>query len=225
MKSAIAVLTKAPEPGRVKTRLCPPLTPEQAARVHEASLRDILDSLLGQSIVTYVCHEDTSGAVEYFERFAPELRRFTQAEGTLGDRLVAAFDELFARGVEIGAIVGADSPTLPADILRSALAVESGEDIIIGPTVDGGYYLVAIAGSAWPAAKRIFERIPWSTSAVLRETGARAEEAGLRVRHLAEWYDIDTYEDLLRAGRDTDPGSNLGRLFAETWVTTQPPYP
>jgi uncharacterized protein len=111
------------------------------------------------------------------------------------------------------AIIGADAPTLPRSMLSHGLLATRDADVALGPALDGGYYLVAIRSEAWPRADRIFQEIPWSTERVLERTLERAREAGLEAAILEAWYDIDEYEDVIRAARDVADGA-LARLFA-----------
>jgi uncharacterized protein len=212
--SVLVVFAKAPRVGAVKTRLVPPLTAMQAAAIYEASLRDVIALAIAVTPEVRLCFDDAPGAAAYFDREFPGLAAFAQSRGNLGQRLRAAFDGQFGSGAGRVAIIGADSPTLPHQYLADGL-VGTGRDtdVTLGPTADGGYYLVSIRAAAWPRAATIFENIPWSTDAVLSRTLARAGASGLRCRLLERWYDIDRVEDLERARGDMRSGGHLARLL------------
>lgn len=153
---------------------------------------------------------------DHFPTALSGTTRVPQADGDLGDRLREAFKGIFGDGFERAAILGADSPTLPAELIRSGLAAVRDRDVALGPTEDGGYYLVAVRRIAWPRAVELFREIPWSTGAVFQETLERADAAGLTTRILDGWYDIDRPEDLVAARRDAAGRGHLGRLL-EGW--------
>jgi uncharacterized protein len=209
----IIVFAKAPQPGRVKTRLQPALTGRQAADLYEASLRDVVGMLevLGRDL--RIAYDPASGGEEYFATTFPRLRRDPQSEGDLGDRMGAAFEDAFRDGDSGALIVGGDSPTLPAAYVQAAIAALPATDVVLGPTADGGYYLVGIGRGAWPKARSLFTSIPWSTDQVLARTLARARLANLSSHLLPAWYDIDEPDDIARAEQDVRPESH----FAE-WL-------
>jgi uncharacterized protein len=195
--AAIVVFAKAPEPGQVKTRLCPPLTPAAAAELQRACLSDLwarLGCLTGVHRV--LCH-DPPGAAELFrDLLGSATDLLAQPEGELGQRLIAAFDQLFARGLRPLVAVGADSPDLPLEFLSLALkSLQDGPcEVALGPAVDGGYTLIGLS----QPHPELFRRIPWSTSDVFAVTQERCREAGLRVLTVPEWDDVDDSASLSR---------------------------
>jgi glycosyltransferase A (GT-A) superfamily protein (DUF2064 family) len=128
-------------------------------------------------------------------RLAPGFGLLPQRDGDLGDRLVACFEDLLGAGVARVAIVAADSPQLPAASCRRALALLDRVDVVLGPCLDGGYYLVA-ATACWP---ELFVGVPMGSEVVLEETTARAGRLGLRVGLLPVLRDLDRVEDLEQA--------------------------
>lgn len=207
----ILIFAKRPMPGRVKTRLTPALSEADAAAVYEACLEDVvaLAQAAGAPVELWFAgvHED---AHDYFAAKFPELTLRAQVQGGLGARLADAFARSFADDAERVVVLGSDSPTLPGAVIGSALDVLAEADAALGPTRDGGYYLVSIRRRSWPRAMALFEGIPWSTAAVLTETLARAAAAKLEVTLMPAWYDIDEVGDLRRARADLDAGSRLG---------------
>jgi uncharacterized protein len=198
---ALAIMAKFPAPGRVKTRLSPPLTPAEAA---DLALAFLLDKIAQVSRLP---------GVERFMAFTPpdasaEFRTITggtygmirQAGADLGERLSGVSERLLATVLPAAAIVGTDSPTLSDDCILEAVDVLafSRADVVLGPAEDGGYYLIGLRRPS----PFLFRDIAWGTPLVLRDTLARAETAGLRVHLLPAWYDVDTDTDLRRLARE-----------------------
>jgi uncharacterized protein len=196
MKTAIAILARAPVPGRAKTRLTPPLTPEGAAQVARACLLETLrrfPSAIELPFTLFIDGDPDASLVEAVRAAAVDLT--PQAEGDLGARLEAAFDALRARGAETVLAIGADSPTLdPARIAEAVAALEEC-DVVLGPADDGGYYLIGMRGER----SGVLDGIPWSTGRTLEATLARARSLGCAVRLLPPHYDIDDLATLARA--------------------------
>ncbi len=196
MRRALAIVCKAPRPGQAKTRLAPPLTFEEAASLAGAFLLDTVAlglSLSWDSVV--VMHPREDGAL-----LRPMLPRGVQVcqqrQAGLGAALREAFERCFKQGHQRVVLIDSDSPTLPLSILRDACAGLEEHDLAIGPSADGGYYLL---GMREPRLQ-LFDGIAWSTSSVYAQTLERA--AGLKVLSLDEWYDVDTAEDLARLEAD-----------------------
>jgi rSAM/selenodomain-associated transferase 1 len=197
-KPRVLVIAKAPVPGRAKTRLVPPLTDDEAAQLQSALLVDALDACRREVDDVAILHADPAEAPA-FERLAPGTPLILQEGRGLED----ALGRTFARHVAAGpvAIVSSDVPGLPPDSLaRTFAALDGGADVVLGPALDGGYWLIAMAEHH----PELFREIPWSTPAVLGVTLARCGEAGLRVELLDAWRDLDTVVDLAFARRTAD---------------------
>ena len=193
--AAIALFAKAPVAGSVKTRLVPPLTAEEAARVARALLEATIESVVGSLPARWTLFLD--GAADDSLRAlasARGIRLRPQGGGDLGARLAEAFRTLRSEGATRVLAIGADGPTLPAGLLAEAIDALAECDLVLGPTEDGGYYLVGAAVTG----EEIFRDTPWGTGAVLSTTLERAAEAGRSVRLLPAWYDVDSVEDLRR---------------------------
>jgi uncharacterized protein len=194
---AILLFAKAPLPGQVKTRLCPPLTPEAAAELQRACLLDLL-ARLGclTGVHRVLCHHPPGSAEQFHDLIGRDTDLLAQSEGDLGHRLAAAFVALFGRGLGPVVAVGADSPDLPLEFITQALAALcAGQcDVALGPAADGGYTLIGLR-CPQPA---VLEAIPWSTSQVFSITRERCRQAGLRMLTLPEWYDVDDAASLAR---------------------------
>ncbi len=187
------VFVRAPAPGRVKTRLQDRYTPDQVAAIYRAFVADVLAH--GAQVACErrtVCFApaDAERSIRPLTGPAWDLR--PQAEGDLGDRMAEAFSWSFARGASRAVLIGSDSPSLPPDGMAGAFDRLEGRDLVIGPSVDGGYYLI---GMSRPMPE-VFREVTWSSARVLGQTLDRAEETGVRPVLLRPWYDVDTPEDL-----------------------------
>jgi uncharacterized protein len=194
---ALAVMAKVPAPGEVKTRLCPPLTPAEAATLAECFLLDRLEQLGRMPDVdALLAFAPPERRPALHGLVPPRVRLVPQAGADLGARLDRVLTELLAEGYTGAIAVDADSPTLPTAYLRRACALlrEGAVDAVVGPCEDGGYYLIGLRAPA-PA---LFTDMPWSTAAVTDETLARARRLGLRLALLPSWFDVDRGEDLAR---------------------------
>jgi rSAM/selenodomain-associated transferase 1 len=195
-RRVVAIVAKAPRAGDVKTRLCPPLDPAGAARLSRAFLLDKIEQVRGLDGVGHAIVYAPEEARPVFLGLAPDFALTPQRGRDLGERLVASFAELFAEGYEAVLLIDSDTPTLPTEYLLEALDLiaKPEVDLVIGPSEDGGYYLVGLRAPR----PTLFEGIPWSTPAVLAETLERARRLGLGVRRLPLWWDVDTGSDLAR---------------------------
>ena len=206
MRRAFIVVGKAPEPGRTKTRLVPPLTAEGAAELYRGFLLDSvqLGLELGWERTTVV---HALGAAPTLRSLLPSDACLLEQEGSgLGDALAYAFQHHFADGFDSVVLIGSDSPTLPSEpVIEACEAIEHTHDLAIGPSADGGYYLI---GMRQPHLG-VFQDVEWSTPRVYAETVAKTQALGLRVKTLREWYDIDEpadLEHLERELRSSPPG-------------------
>jgi rSAM/selenodomain-associated transferase 1 len=219
---AIVVMAKASQPGRVKTRLVPPLSAAQAADLNTAFLCDAADNLLAAAklaaISGWVAHAP-QGSAEFFRRTVPGLRLLETAAPDLGACLLLAAAAALDAGHRAVCLINSDSPTLPARYLAAAatLLAQDGERVVLGPTTDGGYYLIGIKR----AHAQLFRDIEWSSPRVLCQTLAKARQLALPIIALPAWYDVDDLHALrmlsaeLFAGRpfraaDDDRRQRLG---------------
>ena len=212
MSCAIAVMAKAPQAGRCKTRLVPPLTPEQAAGLSRVFLRDITENVFAAAaahpIVPYVAFSP-AGSEGLFDGILAAGTRLLLADGTgemppevqgFGRALLHAVRSLFDAGFAAACVLNSDSPTMPTAMLRDAadILAAPGDRVVMGPAEDGGYTLLGVKA---PHA-HLFADIAWSTDQVANQTRARAREAGLEMVELPVWYDVDDLESLMRLRGD-----------------------
>lgn len=190
----VLVFLKAPRPGFVKTRLARDLGPAQAARIYRRLAEAQLEKIPRDWLVE-IRYAPRGARAEMRAWLGPRWHLRVQRSGDLGVRLTAAFAQAFKNGAHRVFAVGADCPELDAARLQRAADALTLADVVLGPARDGGYYLIGLRRPA-PA---LFKGIPWSTTAVLRETRRRARAAGWRVRLLDELEDVDDVASWRRA--------------------------
>lgn len=211
-RPALIVFAKVPAPGRVKTRLCPPLAPAEAAALYEAFLRDALDRYAalvrapgGPAVRLYLAGEGG-------DDLAPagvETRR--QRGDGLGERMLRAFVETFAAGHDRAVVVGTDHPTLPTDFFGIALEqLATPLTAVLGPSDDGGYYLLGLN----EVVPDLFD-MAYSHDAVFDDTLERAAAAGLTPVVLPAHYDVDDGAALARLAAEWRGGADVGPRTAD----------
>lgn len=237
MRRALFIMAKEPVPGKVKTRLCPPLTYLQAAEFYRCFLSDVFacaqklkqEETLDPLDLFVAYHPPESE--ETFRAWAPESFQFFPQEGAgLSERLINGFSRLFSEGYTTVAVLGSDSPTLPAaDLTAGFLCLEKKEEnlsLVIKPCRDGGYCFLAMK-EFYP---QVFTGIDWSTARVLKQTLQKAKALGIKSRCLSPWYDIDTVNDFeflrepAKAGEDVEGLWSAGKNTLEFYKTHLQPY-
>ncbi|MCB1018900.1 MAG: TIGR04282 family arsenosugar biosynthesis glycosyltransferase [Acidobacteria bacterium] len=209
MSESIAVFAKAALPGRVKTRLTPVLSPEQAAAFHQACVEDIWRTalaLVGEGARLY-----TDEPFEpWMDLAGPDCVRY-QKGPDLGVRMLNCFEDLAQEGFRRMMIIGADSPQVPPAHYREGLdLLVSEKDAVLGMSSDGGFYAV---GCRKPR-RMMFRDVHWSTELAYSETRAAFELAGLSLKSgMYTHYDVDTPEDLERLRREPSLGPRLHAWF------------
>jgi len=195
---ALAVMAKAPRPGKVKTRLSPPLTLDQSAAINICFLRDTtenIDSVAASSKAAGIISYTPIGDEALFDNLLPAgFALIPQLGDGFGERLLATAEDLLACGYGSVCLIDSDSPTVPAAAFRQAVTElqKEGDRIVLGPSHDGGYYLIGLKR----AHPEPFTNITWSTSTVFAKTIAAAKTASLEAVTLPLWYDVDDAESL-----------------------------
>ena len=206
--AALIMFAKAPIPGQVKTRLCPPLAPDEAATLHGTMVLDTLErsrNLLGFDRFLACA---PSAQHPFFKAVGARqgVHLLEQIQGDLGRRMHQVFCAVFDSGYRSAVVVGTDLPTVHAELFRQALQGLADHDVVLGPSVDGGYYLIGLNN---PAVE-LFSDIPWSTDQVLTFTREKAQGLNLSVQLLTEQRDLDTLTDLQFFITETQgPGKKL----------------
>ena len=193
-REALLLFLRFPEPGRVKTRLIPRLGAVGAAEVYRRLVEDAAGkarALARPGLLCAAFAEPPERLEEVRRWLGPLFLTVAQAEGDLGRRLEEAFTWAFKRGARRAVAIGTDCPGLTVSLLLEAFQNLALNDAVLGPALDGGYYLIGLSRSI-PEA---FETIPWSTSSVLEATLGRLAAQGASFRLLEALRDLDTPED------------------------------
>lgn len=188
---ALGIFAKQPQPGRVKTRLSPPLTPAEACAIYETALRETVARMTAGTATPVLCY---AGRRAWFHRVFPGRALLPQGRGDLGVRLARATARLFAAGAAPVAVIGADSPDLPLALVEQAFAALADADAAVVPCLDGGFALLALRRPV----PELFAGIPWSTAEVMAVLRQRAAALGLHVVTVAAWDDLDDQDSLRR---------------------------
>ena len=206
--SALALMTKAPRAGQVKTRLVPPLTNEEAAQLNRCFLQDTCAAISvccsgltapgpGRPIVRGVAvYTPVGSESDYTDILSADFSLLPQRGKEFGERLYFATEDLFNCGFKTICLIDSDSPTVPAENFAQAIELLSlpGDRIVLGPCDDGGYYLIGLKR----LHREVFERIDWSTERVFEQTRQRATQIGMRVHELPRGFDVDDRATLHR---------------------------
>ncbi|WP_447969685.1 TIGR04282 family arsenosugar biosynthesis glycosyltransferase [Nitrospira sp. M1] len=194
-ESALIVFAKSPVPGSVKTRLCPPLTPDEAATLHGSLVMDTLERTKNLQGVDRILACAPSQQHPFFQAVSARqhIALWEQIpDDDLGARMAHAFSEAFTKNYTNAVMIGSDLPTISSEIIQQAVQGLRKHDVVIGPSHDGGYYLI---GLKKPNPELFFD-IPWSTHQVTALTKQKASDLGLSLTLLPVQRDLDTIEDL-----------------------------
>lgn len=225
-RPAVIVMAKAPRAGEAKTRLAPPLTPGEAARLAACLFADTVSLALGTGAAVFVAYAPADGRPTLEEALHVALGEgasggvlwLEQRGDGLGERLDGAAGRAFEGGFGPLLLVGADSPTLPPAFLAAALEGLAGgrADVALGATEDGGYYAVGMRAHA----PGLFDAVAWSTPRAYAQTAANAARLRLNLLELPPWYDVDTPADLarLRAELSADEAARRRAPSTHDWL-------
>jgi uncharacterized protein len=200
---AVMVIAKTPEAGRSKTRLCPPLTPNQAADVAWACLLDTLDAVAAVPAERHVIVLDGEPGPWIPDGF--EVIR--QRGNGLAERLTATFTDV----ADTAIVIAMDTPQVDTHELTAALASLQHTDTVFGPAADGGYWLIGLRNRPSISPQQVFDNIPMSEAHTGAAQLARLQSLGLSTHQLAMLRDVDVVEDLW-AIADERPNGRVGLL-------------
>lgn len=187
---ALLIFVKYPEPGKVKTRLAATIGADLAAQLYEEFVRQTFKLAQQSRVATcFVTFTPAEKEAELKNLFPGVGQWFAQENSPdFGVRLQCAIQRVQQQGYSSVITIGTDSPSLPAEYLDRAAAALAYNDLVLGPALDGGYYLIGLKS---PPPTELFNGIDWSTERVLRQTLQRAEQLRLSVYQLPVWYDVD----------------------------------
>ena len=206
--SALIIMAKEPKVGLTKTRLCPPLTFEDAAKLYEALLRDTIDSVSKLTEIDLAIAITPPESQGFFERISPPGTILLPVIcSDIGDCLNQVLNQLLDLGYQKVMALNADGPSLPIEFVYQDFELLVDHNLVFGPSEDGGYYLVGMKEET----PEIYTDISWSTSHVLSQTLGRADILGLTVATSPTWYDVDSAADIerLRTELESLPSDRL----------------
>ena len=209
MKNAVICFTRVPRPGQTKTRLMPRLTGEQCAQLHWAFLRDLAEIYRELDADLFVAHTPDPDR-ECLKAVFPTARLFPQEGSGLGEKMNHALNTVLSLGYEKVLLTGSDLPLMTTAHLESGFAALEAADIALGPTADGGYYLVGVKAPS----PFLFENQTYGCGSVFENTAAAARAAGKTVSPALSCDDVDTPEDLQKLDR-LSPDSHTARYLSE----------
>jgi hypothetical protein len=204
---AVIVFLKAPETGRVKTRLSRSLNKPFVLELYKGFVADTLDVL--ESAGDKYLYVWPPGKEDAFQKWLGSQYMFCPQKGDdLGQRMANAFADIFKKGYDAAVLIGTDIPELTTDVMSQADTALLNKDAVIGPASDGGYYLIGFQKSSF--STRVFEGIDWSTNAVLDQTRQAMNHLSIEYELLTEMDDIDTPEDLNALVERVKKGGKIG---------------
>jgi uncharacterized protein len=202
-RCALSVMTKAPRAGQVKTRLVPPLTADEAAQLNICFLRDTAAAIKragSAGAVGIGVYTPAGSANAYLDILPQEFQLLPQRGDGFGERLAFAVEDLFKCGFASVCLIDSDSPTVSGESYTAAVELlsGSGDRVVLGPSDDGGYYLIGVKTNH----RELFDGVDWSTERVFDQTRKRAEELDLQIALLPNGYDVDDRASLQRLCAD-----------------------
>jgi uncharacterized protein len=203
MHRCLIIVAKEPIAGLVKTRLAASIGAERTAALYRCFLQDTIALARRVPACDLALSFWPPDAAPHFRALDPAALLLPQSGADFGHRLLSAFEQAAAAGYDELVLIGSDNPSLPPDYVTQAFAALAAAPAVLGPSEDGGYYLIGMR-TPQPA---LFERgIAWSTAHVAQQTSALAAAAGLAMARVPPWYDIDTLADLQRLFCDLRSG-------------------
>ncbi len=194
-ETRILLYVKYPDPGHVKQRLIPLLTPQAAADLYRCFVADTLATLHRLPHPFTICYNPTHSQHDYEAWLGPHDYQ-PQDGPDLGARMHHSFTHAFTTGTDKAVLIGSDTPDLPPKLIQQAVDCLNTHDIVLGPALDGGYYLIACKQDRY--LSDLFTNIPWSTPTVLQTTLDTIHRNHHTVFQIPTWQDIDTPKDLNR---------------------------
>ncbi|EFL49276.1 Protein of unknown function DUF2064 [Solidesulfovibrio fructosivorans JJ]] len=193
MDVRLLVFCKAPLPGRVKTRLAAGIGDAAALAAYRAMVANVLGAADASGLPAIVYYAPAEELPAARELCGPDRTFRAQAEGDLGARMAAAFTATL-READAAVLIGSDLPLVTGEVLTRAARELAGNDAVLGPATDGGYYALGLTRAGYCPA--LFTDMPWSTATVAALTRARLAAAGKSLALLPELPDCDTPDDL-----------------------------
>ncbi len=208
----LGIYAKQPQPGRVKTRLCPPLSHQQAAELYACALQETVTRMQqAGNFELVICY---AGERDWFARTFPGVELLPQQGTDLGVRMAASLQHFLQQGYRQAVLIGSDAPDLPLTLVEQAFTSLRQAEVVLAPAGDGGYVLIG-ESRHWP---ELFQAIPWSSAAVLAETLRRIEQLQINAVQLPAWDDLDDQQalvDFLQRSPDSQTAAYLRQHLPE----------
>lgn len=193
--NCICVFVKYPQAGKVKTRLGPEIGFDNAAELYKRFVADELAVAKSIDAETVICFEPEQKREQYTDWLGNDLSYIRQRGSDIGQRMQNAFEDCFKQGFGQVVLIGSDIPDIRAYILKDSFArLTDGSDMVIGPSSDGGYYLIGFSKNSFEPG--IFQDVTWSTQDVFEQTMLNIEEFDISVSMVERWHDIDNLSDV-----------------------------
>jgi hypothetical protein len=212
IERVIQVFMRAPRAGRVKTRLAAGVGDALALELYMAFVEDILSTCRSTGYPVRCMVAEADGLEEVRSWLGEGLSYGLQEGDDLGERMSNAFRGQFEEGCRQALLIGSDIPDLPADAIREGFHALESNDAVIGPSRDGGYYLIGFRSEGFRSAA--FEGIEWSTPSVFSQTCRLMAENRLSCKVLNSWDDVDTFDDLQRLFERLTTADSASRTLA-----------
>jgi len=193
-KTCILLFVKYPKKGTVKLRLCRDLDEDLVVEMYRCFVQDTLKMIKKINLPFFICFHPPEAQNKFVQWLGSTHQFLPQTGSDLGERMKNSFTEVFTKGVQNAILMGSDSPDLPENYVNQAITTLKNKDVVLGPTRDGGYYLIGFRTTAF--TPQVFDEIHWSTPLVLQETLIKLQQAQRSVGLLPVWNDIDTFSDL-----------------------------
>lgn len=194
-KNGILLFAKYPEIGKVKNRLTISMDNESVVEIYKLFVHDILTKIKDTPYDSIICYHPKNSIDKFKGWLGGNYLFVPQIGKDLGERLKNSFETCFSKGFSKLIAIGSDSPDLKLDIFKEAFDSLKNYDSVIGPCIDGGYYLIGFSKKSY--YPDIFDNIPWSTGEVFKKTLEVFSKENIQVQVLPKWYDVDTVDDLL----------------------------
>ena len=223
-KGCILFFVKYPEEGQVKTRLSAGLNEAVAAELYRNFVLDLLSMLEKLDFQFHIYLSPENSREKFIEWLGDQYSYVPQQGDDLGQRMKNALSQAFDQGFSRAIVIGSDMPDLPGELIDDAFLSLKTHDAVLGPTFDGGYYLIGFnSGTFLP---EVFEEMEWSTDTVFANTISRLRNAGLRIHELPERRDIDVLADLkylyLESGNNAFSRSRtMSYILNNSWLCTR----
>jgi uncharacterized protein len=192
--SCLLLFVKYPTKGKVKLRLSKDLNEEIAQELYQCFILDTLVMIEKMNLPFFICVTPPNKKNEFQRWLGSSYQYLTQKGSDLGGRMKNSFKEVFTKGVQNAVLIGSDSPDLPKDYIKQAFSTLESKDVVLGPTYDGGYYLIGFKATTFTPS--VFEDILWSSPMVFQQTVTKIQHAKRSIGLLPTWSDVDTISDL-----------------------------